>query len=396
MKYISLKNKSLTYFNSKGITSELGGSSKYVVFDSFVDLREKNKKNKIESTSAQSDYIKSIIDTHSESVFVDIAIKNYKKLIDICITQNFNQTTELELLDSYQHALKYKNYFSDILFLERLKNINEEIDKKSIYFKIKKEKKTTFKLNKSKVTSKMYAFFNLKRSKRFVAFYTFTFPPASSDDECFSCLNAILTVCREKMNLKNYIWISERQKNNTIHFHLLTNDFMPIEQVNRALAIIIDNKVSKGKMSWSGSSLAKYNGVDVDSIYASKRHKKTGKTLNSTQLRQLISNYLTKYISKNNDEFTHLCYHSSRSVSMLFTSQLFLQSDSFHITALLPRLRNLYQHIKAEFAEIWIFLFEPPPEIFNRINYYNDLIFSEFDTKYKLQNSNINFKSINL
>ena len=396
MEYISLKNKSLTYFNSKGTLSELGGSSKYTVYDTFINYKEKKIVNKIESTSAQCDYIKSIIETHSESEFMKLCLKNYLKLIDICTIQNFNPTPELDLLDKYQHALKYHYIYNSITFVERLNLINDELQKRSIYFKAKTVRKNTFKLNKSKVQSKMYAFFNLKRSKKFVAFYTFTFPAGTVDDQCFSCLNAILTFCREKFNLTNYLWIAEKQKNKTIHFHLLTNDFMPIEQVNRALAIIIDNKVLQGKMNWQGSSLSKYNGVDVDSIYGSKRHKKTGKFLNPTQLRQLISNYLTKYVSKNNDEFTHYCYHSSRSVSMLFTSQLFLKSESFHITGLLPRIRNLYLHISAEFAKIWIFLFEPPPELYNRIYYYNDLIFSEFDTKYKLQKSNINFKTISL
>jgi hypothetical protein len=39
-----------------------------------------------------------------------------------------------------------------------------------------------------------------------------------------------------KAGLSTYLWVAERQKNNTIHFHLLTNDFMEIRIVNEFMA----------------------------------------------------------------------------------------------------------------------------------------------------------------
>lgn len=87
---------------------------------------------------------------------------------------------------------------------------------------------------------------------------------------------------------------------------MLTNNYMPILQINRAMGIIINNKVLSGAMSWGNSSLDRFNGVDVDSIYNSKRHKKTGKNMNPTEIRNWLSKYITKYVTKNSEKFTHL------------------------------------------------------------------------------------------
>jgi len=93
--------------------------------------------------------------------------------------------------------------------------------------------KRVYRLNKSKVRKKCYAMCRLKKSKEFMAFYTITFPQGLTDELCYKLFNTWLTRCRKSAGLTSYLWVAERQKNGTIHYHLLTNDYMKIGEVNR-------------------------------------------------------------------------------------------------------------------------------------------------------------------
>lgn len=232
------------------------------------------------------------------------------------------------------------------------------------------------KINKSKVKNKIFALFNLKKSRRFVAFYSVSFPTGFPDDNCFVAWNAFLTACRKRFALTNYVWVSERQKNGTIHFHMLTNDYMDIKSINGAMAIIIDNLIKRDNLSWGNSSLAKYNGVDVDSVYNSKRHKKTGKTLNNTELRRWLTSYITKYVTKNTSCFTHQSWHQSRTISVLFTSMIFSEDDKFYVTKYLPRDPDKYFKIVDKYYTAFIFRFHPDNRIYTALDEINEYIFN--------------------
>lgn len=396
MRYISLKNTSLTYFNCPGELSELSGSSKYNVYDSNIELKPAPKIRDIENTTATTDYLKSIIDTNTEHAVIVRLKENFNKCLDICILAAFNDIPERAQLDLMNETIKLITYCGEKIAVELKHHASFELNKKSNYFKQPAEKKTENKINKSKVKGKMFALFNLKCSKKFIAFYSVSFPINTSDNEAFVCWNYWLTCLRKKFDLSNYIWVSERQKNGILHFHMLTNNYLPILQINRALAIIINNRVKDGKMSWGNSSLDLYNGVDVDSIYNSKRHKKTGKSLNPAEIRNWISKYVTKYVTKNNDSFAHLCWHCSRSISILFMSQVFLESESYQVTSHLPTIRNLYINYKDKFLDCWVFCFVPPDHLFVKLKYYNDLIFEEFTPAKRKHISIINYKTTTL
>ncbi|WP_461827362.1 rolling circle replication-associated protein [Dysgonomonas sp.] len=90
-----------------------------------------------------------------------------------------------------------------------------------------------------------------------------------------------------KHGLKSYLWVAEHQKNETIHFHMLTNTFMHIKKVNHFMARAINTQVrkkeNKGKINVN-FDIKKYNGVDV-------RHVNNN--------RKALNCYLTKYVSKN-------------------------------------------------------------------------------------------------
>ena len=178
-----------------------------------------------------------------------------------------------------------------------------------------------YRMKKTKVRDKCQMLFNTKAGQKFIAFYSVSFPLGISDDDAFKLWNYWLTYLRKEQNLKSYIWVTERQKNGTIHYHMLTCDFMPIRNTNEAMKIILNNYNEKYNRGWQ--NIENYNGVDVFSVWA-----KNGKSINRgfervgrRQGAARISEYITKYVSKNTDKFTHLCWHCSRCVSALATSK---------------------------------------------------------------------------
>jgi len=396
MRYISLKNTSLSYFNNSGLLSELSGSSKYNLYDHNIELKPTRKKNDIENQNCTTEYLEFIKKNNLEHNTIKALKLRFKKLLELCIIANFNDIPELKILNQINDFLQRVKYAGEIsaIEIELINKIAEE--RKSMYYREKPIIKAENKINKTKVKSKMFAMFNLKCSKKFIAFYSVSFPLNTSDNSAFVCWNYWLTALRKRFDLTNYIWVAERQKNNTLHFHMLTNNYLPILQINRAMAIIINNQVKAGSISWGESSIDKYNGVDVDSIYNSKRHKKSGKNLNPAEIRNWISKYVTKYVTKNNESFKHLCWHCSRSISILFTAQTYLFEDSVKITSHLPTLRHLYNNYKSEFIDCWVFLFVPPEHLFDKIKMYNDIIFKEFEPKFKKHSSYFTFKSTTL
>jgi len=159
-------------------------------------------------------------------------------------------------------------------------------------------------LNKSKFGKKFNAYSYLTASKRFMAFYSISFPLGTADKVASSLLNIWLTRVRLERPGFTYLWVAERQKNGTIHYHLVTNSFLSIKVVNRFMAVAIHTKVYGGKCQWGNSSLAKYQGVDVRTVYDRKG----------------VKHYLKKYVSKNHEawEGVRPCGMSAE-VSALFT-----------------------------------------------------------------------------
>jgi len=194
---------------------------------------------------------------------------------------------------------------------------------------IPRPKKTEYKLNKKKVREKCSAFFGLKQSKKFLAFYSISFPQNFPDEFAYKCFNTVLTRLREKCGLKSYLWVAERQKNETIHFHMLTNTFMPIRKVNyfmaRAINTQITKKENRGKIKVN-FDIRKYNGVDV-------RHVNNN--------RKALNCYLTKYVSKNTISFFKLPYHSSHDISELFTAETFTHENCSDFRPIKDALKHI-------------------------------------------------------
>ena len=393
MRYISLNNTSLSYFRSKTEISELSGSSTFRVNQGVISKKIKSDTFQVENDSALKNYLQFITTCNSHSLVVDYILKSVTTAIS-SLTDKKNPTQEeINRVDKMIEMTSQSNLYG-AEFVTRLRLMYlEAVQKINRYQKKTPEKKTYYQLNKSKVKSKLFALFNLKISKKYIAFITVTFPEGTTDDSAFVVWNYFLTACRKRYQLTNYLWISERQKNGTIHYHMLTNNRLPTQQSNRALAIIINNQVNAGNMNWGNSSLLKYNGLDIDAIYSSKRHKKTGKLLNPTALRNWILQYVTKYVTKNSEKYSHLSWHCSHSVSQLFTAQIYEFSARQHIINQLPTLPELYEKFSTEFNITYMFKFVPIESLFDRIRIYNDMIMIEFEPQSKIYTNDLNFKS---
>jgi hypothetical protein len=169
----------------------------------------------------------------------------------------------------------------------------------------KKERRKVYQVKKKEVRGKANAIFYTRAAKKCLNFVTISFPMNMNDDSIFKVFNVWLTRLRKVYRLDLYLWVSERQKNGTLHYHILIPQWLPIRMVNAYMAIAIDNELRKCPQDGVNYEKLKYNGVDL------KRCEGNLKKL---------SYYLTKYVSKNNETFNRLAWHCSRSVSNLFTN----------------------------------------------------------------------------
>lgn len=179
------------------------------------------------------------------------------------------------------------------------------------------EGRRSYGVNYRKLKDKIYAYAALRKSAVFLAFYSISFPKSIPDSVAYRILNSLLTSLRTSLGLKSYIWVMERQKNGTVHYHLLTNDYMNVREVNRLTAVAIQNAVDKGECGWGRSSLTKYNGVDVKAIC------KKGTERNPISRKAMVdrvARYISKYVSKDLKCSEHRVWHCSRLVSALFVS----------------------------------------------------------------------------
>jgi len=161
-----------------------------------------------------------------------------------------------------------------------------------------------YKLNKKIVRRKVFAFYHLPNASRYFRLWTLTFPEGTGDYYAYRLLNNFLTRLRTECELKDYIWVAERQKNNTLHFHLIFSKFISIKKANKFALTAIKSYIKKGWIKYSLDKIEKYNGLDVS--------KKCGSF-------KSVAKYLTKYVTKNNTTCARLPYYCSQSISRLFT-----------------------------------------------------------------------------
>jgi len=184
-----------------------------------------------------------------------------------------------------------------------------------------------YKLNKSKVRKRAIAFSRLNKSKQHFYFYTITFPEKLPDNQCFDCLNISLTRLRKENQINDYLWITERQKNSTLHFHLLTNDVINVRTWNNYIKSSLVYKLNRKEFDYERSKIENYNGVDI------AKNRTSRKVINFAKQKdkRLIISYLTKYITKNNEQFSRLPFHSSHSIANLIGNREITDYEASYI-----------------------------------------------------------------
>lgn len=190
-----------------------------------------------------------------------------------------------------------------------------------------------YRIHKTEVRNRILGMINTMRGKKQLYFWTVTFPAGTADTIAYKLFNTWLTTCRQKKWLKEYLWIAERQTGerledkskatNTIHFHLAIPHKMSVVLANNAMRTTLKNAAIKKEIPFNIHQCKRYNGIDI------AKDRKTRRVTNFAIKKgsRALSNYLSKYCTKNNSSFNHLAWHNSRGFSALFTGITFTTNE---------------------------------------------------------------------
>jgi hypothetical protein len=213
-----------------------------------------------------------------------------------------------------------------------------------------------YRINKREVRQRLLGYINTQRGKKGLYFWTVTFPKGTSDDMCYRIFNIWLTSLRKYKMLREYLWVAERQENKTVHFHVAIPHRMSVQRANAMMAGTLKTFARRGDIPFTVWQCARYNGVDI------AKNRKTRRVTNFAVKKgsRALSNYLTKYVTKNDTEFTHLAWHNSRGYSQLFTGVTFTVEEfrKFGFGFFLDR-RRIFEI--GDFAKFIPWIEYPPP-----------------------------------
>lgn len=174
-------------------------------------------------------------------------------------------------------------------------------------------------INKQLVRQRILGYLNTMKGEKELYFWTVTFPLGLSDDTIYQIFNIWLTSLRQYKMLKEYVWIAERQKNGTIHYHIAVPHKMPVYKANAMMQGTLKGFAKKGLIPVTVHQCKRYNGVDI----AKNRNTKRVTNFANKKGAKSLTVYLTKYITKNDGKFSRLAWHNSRGYSSIFTGVTF-------------------------------------------------------------------------
>lgn len=236
-----------------------------------------------------------------------------------------------------------------------------------------KDSRTNYDINKRLLTKRLWLLMvNRKVCKR-LTFWTISFPIGTSDGVAYVLLNSWLTNLRTHHNLENYIWIAERQKNQTIHFHIFLAGYIDARKANKAMKSALTTQLRKDKIDKEqAKQISTYNGVHLSKT-------KNGKVINlagmaSNKQRVLAMAYVTKYVTKaptdKSQKFTRLRWFCSRQISR-FPLSMQLQIEEVEEHFLEYHSVESHKHLNIEgVIDLYIFSFIPKsPAFLNYLDY---------------------------
>lgn len=243
------------------------------------------------------------------------------------------------------------------------------------------KKAKAFTINKTQVTHRIRNFCNQMSGEKKLFFWTVTFPAHTPDDTCFTLFNIWLTRLRKELNLRSYLWVTERQTGerhttstqvatNTLHFHITFHQRICVKKANKFMRAAIFNAVEKGLINFNRKSAKNYNGVDI------AKDRKTKRVINfaSQKKQKSLANYLTKYVTKNKGTFHRLAWHCSRDYS-----NLVIKINLSYVALSFYELNNYASDTALfdnQFFEFLPWLTGPPPLILESLAKINRCIVS--------------------
>jgi len=231
-----------------------------------------------------------------------------------------------------------------------------------------KKRKTEYSVDKSEIKKRIQCYVNQMKDEKMLYFWTISFPPGTNDDTAHLLWNKWLTRLRKEKMLKSYLWITERQKNKTIHFHMCINKRMCVKKANRFMRASIMTCIDQRLINYTREQAKNYNGVDI------AKDKKTKRVVNFAKKKseKALTAYLTKYVTKNDEKFSHLAWHSSREYSNLITSVRLTSAefDKFRIAEFINDDNPLYH----EYFTFYRWNGGPPKFLINYLNQLNNTI----------------------
>lgn len=240
--------------------------------------------------------------------------------------------------------------------------------KKSIVSELSKINQ--YRIDKKQVSHRIRNYVNQMKGEKMLYFWTVTFPPGTTDDIAFILLNKWLTRLRQQKMLKDYIWITERQESGTIHFHMVINQKMNVHTANKFMRASIMYCINDGEINYSRDKAKNYNGVDI------AKDRKTRRVINFAKQnkQRALTNYLTKYVTKNNDSFTHLAWHSSRGYSNLIIQVRFTYKEFYNSNCM--NLLDEKTMLTCEYFNFYRWKGRPPDDLLRYLGKLNSDILS--------------------
>lgn len=230
-----------------------------------------------------------------------------------------------------------------------------------------------YSVNKSEIRRRLLTFVSCMPEKmRELYFWTISFPKGIEDNIAFRIFNTWLTKLRQRNLLKNYLWVAERQKNGTIHFHLAIPQKLSVRFANHEMMVCICSAARNGEINKSVAECKRYNGVDI----AKDRFSRRVTNFAGKHRRKTLMKYLTKYVTKNNTKFSHLAWHNSRGFSSMFTGIAFT-IDEFVNKYGFHEMLQKKSVCANEFFMFFPWLNDPPPQLVNELTKLNSFLFSK-------------------
>jgi hypothetical protein len=227
-----------------------------------------------------------------------------------------------------------------------------------------------YRIKKREVRQRLLGFINTQKGSKELYFWTVTFPKGTPDNVAYQMFNIWLTALRQRKMLKDYLWIAERQKVGTVHFHIAVPHKMSVKYANGMMQTTLKTFSKRGEIPFSVYACKRYNGVDI------AKNRKTKRVTNfaiKKGTRALIT-YLTKYVTKNDTAFSHLAWHNSRGFSSIFTGVTFTIQEfvKFGFHDLIDRRKE--KRFSTEYFTFVPWLNDPPTLITEHLYKLNSYI----------------------